>query len=231
MSQTVYIFEDSFTSPISKVLINAYKDTIIEFSDGVSQIWKKAEPHLKSGKSVIAFIDLPIGNDEVINQINRLLDKMSETPCELKVVPIFCSEYYALQGFYNDDMCTYSKRGNIYDLLAITPYLERVFSDPKKKFRSTEKKCKKYLKDSTVGCFKRTDGHNCSYGKNIDYTSTVCPNLPCIYGTDKNAVCGTMNERSARYLKSLSCFPQNQHILREDEIICINCDVMTELFC
>ena len=243
----VYIFEDDPEIAISRLILNAYNlkqegfhivhdvdgrsgrsnkypvfrnlltNDIIIFSQGNGNIKKLATAFLNMGEFVVAFVDVPIGNSEIIGMVNAIICVQDEFKDRFIIAPYISMEYNTLMGLYEDNLIKASGRERVARFLDIAPYLYDTGILQVEEFRSIEKKSKKRLQRNAPKCFEgNKQGRD--YGMFQEYSSpecladkpdmVICPSTPCFHNSNYYNRCGTPPERSYRLLKCLPYFPR-----------------------
>ena len=203
----IYVFEDHSDSVLSKLLKLVTLSNKCMFLRGINRVVQYIDEHFQDGteEPITVFMDLPIGNRDVLNCYKILHDYQRCYSDKLTIVPIFCMEYYILEYFYSRGMYRKGNKKDIEDALLITPYIESQTHNSVVHLKSVEGHCKTVLFEYTVKCFGQNNGKGLNKG--FCYVNRYC-NLPeCFYKSNIKNICEPYDIRPVRMLEYLPCYP------------------------
>jgi hypothetical protein len=153
-----YVFEDKSGCAFERLIKSVYPDNVaarIEFRGNNSRAISKCEQLLIDGEYVCLYMDMPPGNQSIIEMYNnKVLELSRRYSGHFIVIPVICSEYLILKTIMNDKNLL-TNNDAVYSISVCGNYLKSpVYKDEKdlEKYPTAEKCCKLILKREAKDC-------------------------------------------------------------------------------
>lgn len=202
-----FIFEDDERDIISEFFMQAYPKSVSDefiYAQGNANIKDKADIQLKNtSDTVIAFLDMPPGNREVVKIYSELAKLSKDNQYRFIVLPIICAEYYLIKSLHN----TIAMKSSAGVALCINKDI--YFNSPiiqtqqdKQFCKNFEKYCKLILMKNTKDCANHS-------GKTINayYGVYYKEDCICAYKDVDCNQCKSKINKSIEYISKYPCVP------------------------